>query len=138
MTIVLEMFSYFIVVRSAANMIPNGEFFDIPKALYFILLLTIVLCLCVLGRYIIKKVYINRFMICSFGLDIEDLRNEFANEEPEFGLDEEKAFNNYIILRHYNYLLSIEYTVQFRHSVYKIFSAVSAIIYLLFFMRAPD
>ena len=136
-TIVLEVFSYIFVVRSAENMLPN-EFFDISKVLYTILLFAVTLGLCLLGRYMVKKVYINKFMIRSFGLNVEDLRNTFVYEESEFGLDEEKEFNNYIILRHYNYLLSIENTVQFRHSIYKIFSIAAGIVYLLFFMRIPD
>ena len=137
-TITLEIFSFLFVVRSAANMIPNGKFFDIPKVLYTILLFAITLGLCILGRYLIKILYTNKFMILSFGLDIEDLRNGFVSEESEFGLDEEKQFNNYVILRHYHYLLFIEDTVQFRHSVYKIFSVVAGIVYFLFFMQIPD
>lgn len=137
-SITLELFSYLFVVRSAANMIPNGKFFDIPKPLYTILLFAITLGLCILGRFVIKKIYTNKLMIFSFDLDIEDLRERFVYEETKFGLNEEKAFNNYVILQHYDYLLSIEYTVEFRHNVYKIFSVVAGIIYFLFFMQAPD
>jgi hypothetical protein len=64
---------------------------------------------------------------------------EFVYDESEHPLiSEETAFNNFVINKHYKYLLSIESTVWRRATIRKILSALAAIIYVLFFMQYPD
>ena len=68
---------------------------------------------CVVGYLIVSMIYQkSNFSIAKFNYDEQDLKKEFVYDESEYPLiNEETAFNNFVINKHYQYLLSIESTV---------------------------
>ena len=95
---------------------------------------------CGIGCLIVSIVYQkSHFSIANFDYNEQDLRNSFVYDESEYPLiSEETAFNNFVINKHYHYLLSIESAVWFRSTIKKTLYALSAIIYILFFFRYPN
>lgn len=95
---------------------------------------------CGVGCIIVSIVYQKfNFHIKKFNYDEQDLKNEFVYDESKYPLiTEETAFNNFVIKKHYQYLLSIENTVWHRATIKKILSVLATIIYILFFMQYPD
>lgn len=96
--------------------------------------------ICVVGYLIVSMVYQKcNFSIKKFNCDEQDLKKEFVYDESKYPLiNEETAFNNFVINKHYQYLLSIESTLWHRATIKKILSALATIIYILFFMQYPD
>lgn len=133
--IVLQVFSLLFIMRNAVQVFPNKY---LHKALYLIIIGVVCLAVCCLGCYIIRKVYKKHFALRSFCYSREDLKQRFVYDDTEHDISEEDAFNNYVIMCHYNYLLSIEDTVIFRKNIMKVITWASTIIYILFFMRTPD
>ena len=134
-SMVLQGFSFLLVLKSAIKVFPNG---NLPKAVYFIIVVVICAAICYLGYYIIKKLYNKHLAIERFCYNREDLERKFVYDDTEFDISVEDAFNNYVLMCHYRYLLSIEDTVIFRKNIMKVMSWVSTIIYVLFFLRTPD
>ena len=95
---------------------------------------------CVVGYLIVSMVYQkSNFSIAKFNYGEQDLKNEFVYDESEYSLiSKDAAFNNFVINKHYRYLLSIEGTVWHRATIRKILFALAAIIYVLFFMQYPN
>jgi hypothetical protein len=113
---------------------------EIFSSLNYFTVSVISIIICVVGYLIVSMVYQkSNFSIAKFNYDEQELKNEFVYDESEYPLiSEETAFNNFVINKHYHYLLSIEGTVWHRATIRKILSALATIIYVLFFMQYPD
>ena len=132
--IVLQVFSLGFIVSNVTKAFPNES---MPKLLYGVIIIVVCLAICCTGCYILWKLYKNRLALDTFYFSKESLRERFYYDESEYDVSEEDAFNNFVIEYHYSYLLSIEDSVIFRKNIMKILSALSAIIYFLFFMQIP-
>lgn len=132
---VLQVFSFLFIMRNVSKVFPNEY---LHKTLYTIIIGVVCLVVCCLGCYIIRQLYNKHLALGGFMYTREDLENIFVYDETEFNISGEDAFNNYVILRHYNYLLNIEDSVKFRAAIKKVVNGLSAIIYFLFFMQVPE
>ena len=133
--VILQAFSFLLIVRNVSKKFPNQT---LPKILYLIIVIAICLAVCCLGCYLVWMLYKKCFAIDSFRYSREDLEKQFVYDGDGFDISEEDAFNNYIIMCHYEYLRSIEDTVIFRKCIMKVITWVSTIIYILFFWKEPN
>lgn len=128
-SLVIQAFSLIFIVLNTRKNFPFANNL-------IIILLTLVICC--FGCFIIYKLYDRFLSIEDFEYSIDDLKQMFKYQKNEFKLDEETAFNNYVISEHYRYLLCISDSVRLRKSILRIVMAIAAIIYFLFFMSSPD
>jgi hypothetical protein len=126
--LVIQAFSLFFVIQNTRRLFPFAN---------DLIIILSTLAICCLGCFIIYKLYERFFAIEDFEYSIDDLKNMFKYQKNEFKLDEEKAFNNYVISEHYRYLSCISDSVIIRKSILRIVMGAAAIIYFLFFM-VPD
>ena len=129
--IILQASSLLFVIKYMREVFPLLNYFTAS---------VISITVCVVGCLIVFMVYQkSNFSIANFNHGEQDLENEFVYDESKYPLiSEDTAFNNFVINKHYHYLLSIESTIWHRATIRKILSALATIIYVLFFMQYPD
>lgn len=129
--IILQASSLLFVIKYMREVFPLLNYFTAS-------VLSVIVC--VIGFLIVSMIYQkSNFSIAKFNYDEQDLKKEFVYDESEYPLiSEETALNNFVINKHYQYLLSIESTIWHRATIRKILSALATIIYILFFMQYPD
>lgn len=126
----------------SATAIFREVLYDAPLFLVVIFLGCLALFLC--GGKIIKKSCAKKYRIPKFWTyrslcnDYENIKNSqdksYRNGFGIWGVNDNIDFNNYLIIRHYNYLLEVEETESFRYHLRKIMSKVSVV---LFFTLVP-
>lgn len=136
--IILQLFSLFFVIKSAMKAFPNDKFFQLSDILYIIIIVAAALVICCSGCYITRRIYNKKFALENYQFNERELKQEFVYDADEYNISENRAFQNYVIMNHYRYLLFIESDVQFRYVIRRIILGISAILYFLFFFRADS
>ncbi|MBR2311295.1 MAG: hypothetical protein IKA47_12320 [Oscillospiraceae bacterium] len=89
------------------------------------------------ARYAIKKLYNAFLKIPAFQLSPDELEEHFNQSPIEFPVSRRTAFKNHVISAYLAYYEQYFPSLQVRHRISTIMDYVLAIIYLLFFFRAP-
>ena len=95
-----------------------------------------IFAMCALICFIIYKVYYAKFAIVSSYNTEKNLRGSFEYREKNiFAISEDAEWNNFLLSKHYQDVLRNIEDTRFRRNLTKVLYGLSAILYILFFMR---
>lgn len=137
---ILQLPSLLFVMNYIKRLLPEILINGMPKLISIIMILVISLIPCIIGCYIVWKIYNSKFSLPEFYYSNKMLKERFVYEgsdfDKEYGLEIDTAFNHYVILKHYEFILSLIDKVRFRKAVRRIISGLCVLIWLLFIKSA--
>lgn len=93
-------------------------------------------CICILGDWAVRFLYNRRFALPKITVTMEEMTESFnrtySPSNYEYDIAKETAFNNYLILKHLDYLIKVEDSVRRRQCAETFLSIAAAVIFLLF------